>query len=190
MKRRFMMAMLCGVALNSATAAPVGWYDLNATWRDGSFSGRFYYDQTATPRVTQVVGTLTDIAQATPVTSVLFPEDAQPWVFMGNGRPADGVLQDAGFYLNLVDLGTTLSLNTTLDNGLYDWSADFRYYAPGQLDDSPLLSYSIAQSVPVSVPEPGSPGLLALGLPALAALRRWKRKNGKFARQETDRSQK
>jgi hypothetical protein len=59
-----------------------------------------------------------------------------------------------------VDLGTTLGIDTSLDNGLYDWSSDFAFYP--QLDDSPLQAWRITP--PAAVPEPTTAALLAMGL--------------------------
>jgi len=70
MKKKILLASaLLGLLLQSAGASPIGWYSLSETWRDGSFTGRFYYDGTTDP-VKQITGTLTDIAQATAITTV------------------------------------------------------------------------------------------------------------------------
>jgi len=176
--KKFYMTFLATLGLafslfsQAAMAAPIGWYDFNATWRDGQFTGQFYYDSASPYGITAVNGTLVDIAQTTTIDSISTPEDPllESWVFLSNTNPADMGGHDAGFYLNLVDLGTTLTLDTTLGNGLYDWSHDFAFYNPAQLDDSPLLSFSIAEAG--AVPEPASAMLLLAGGVGMLSLRR------------------
>ena len=155
-------------------AAPVGWYEFDATWRDGQFSGQFYYDSELPYRVTAVNGTLVDIARTTTITQVRTPEDPQleRWVFLSNTNPAELAGHDAGFYLTLVDLGASLTLDASGPNGLFDWSSEV-YYNPGQLDDSPLLSFSIAQVA--EVPEPATAMLLLSGIAGMLVRRRSRR---------------
>ena len=105
----------------------------------------------------------------------LSQDEPQPWIFLSNTNPADPGGHDAGFYLTLVDLGTSLTLDLAGMNGLYDWS-DWDLYNLGQLDDSPLLSFSIVQAN--EVPEPASAMLLLGGLAGLLALRRQRVVNG------------
>ena len=40
-KLHMLFAMVLYMLAQSAWAAPVGWYDLKATWRDGAFDGQF-----------------------------------------------------------------------------------------------------------------------------------------------------
>ncbi|MFC5462802.1 PEP-CTERM sorting domain-containing protein [Massilia niabensis] len=152
-------------------AAPVGWYEFDATWRDGSFTGQFYYDEGSPFRVTAVDGTLVDLAQTTAINKVVNPEDAQleRWVFLANANPAELAGHDAGFYLTLVDLGASLTLDLSGVNGLFDWSRE-AFYNPGQLDDSPLLSFRIEQAN--EVPEPATAMLLLSGFAGLLTMRR------------------
>lgn len=154
----------------SALAAHIGWYQLDATWRDGQFNGQFYYDSSSPYGITQIAGTLVDLAQTTTINKVWNLENAQPesWVFLANTNPSVLGEQDAGFYLTLVDLGDTLSLDTTGANGLFDWSND-AFYTPAQLDDSPLQSFAIN-----AIPVPGTALLVAAGLLAMRPARRRK----------------
>lgn len=176
MKKLYVMfAVLLGLFSQAAMAAPIGWYQLSATWRDGQFTGQFYYDSTSPSHVTAVNGTLVDIAQTTAIDSILTPEDPQveSWVFFGNTNPADIGGHDAGFYLNLVDLGSTLTVDTSVSNGLFDWSRDFAFYNPAQLDDSPLISFSITEAA--AVPLPGTALLFLAGGLGMLARRRPRR---------------
>jgi hypothetical protein len=172
MKKFYALCALGALALSlfspSALAAHMGWYQLDATWRDGQFSGRFYYDEASPYRVTQINGTLVDLAQTTTINKVWNLENAQPepWVFLANTNPADMGGHDAGFYLTLLDLGATLAVDTSVSNGLFDWSND-AFYSPAQLDDSPLQSFAIN-----AIPVPGTALLLALGLLAMRPSRR------------------
>lgn len=180
MKTLYAMCLLMlGLCSQAATAAPVGWYELDATWRDGQFSGRFYYDGASPYRITEVDGTLVDIAQTTAIDRVWNLDNAQPeaWIYLSNTNPADLGGHDAGFYLYLLDLGSTLGLDTSVSNGLYDWSSDFAFYNPGQLDDSPLLSYRIAEAGVADVPLPGTALLCLAG--GLAMLPRRRRQAGR-----------
>jgi hypothetical protein len=168
-KLHTLLALVLALLGQYAWAAPIGWYDLDANWRDGSFKGQFFYDGSAPVRVTAVKGVLSDLAQTTAIDkiSAMDYDEPAPWVFLSNTRPADPGGHDAGFYLTLVDMGTWLSLDLSGLNGLYDWSSD-AHYNPGQLDDSPLVSFSIAQSLP----EPGTIMLLLGGMAGLLGMRR------------------
>ena len=166
-----LFALALGLFSQSALAAHIGWYQLDATWRDGQFSGQFYYDEASPYRITQITGTLVDLAQTTSINKVWNLENAQPepWVFLANTNPADMGGHDAGFYLTLVDQGATLTLDTSVGNGLFDWSSD-AFYNPAQLDDSPLQSFAIN-----SIPVPGTAVLLVAGLLAMRSPRRSRR---------------
>jgi hypothetical protein len=157
----------------AALAAPIGWYQLDATWRDGRFSGQFHYDSSSPYLVTAISGSLVDAARTTVIDNVWNLENAQPesWLFFSNTNPADLGGHDAGFYLTLIDLGASLTLDTSVSNGLFDWSND-AYYNPLQLDDSPLRSFSITQAA--AVPEPSSLALLMVGLLVCVLTRRRK----------------
>jgi hypothetical protein len=173
-KKMALLGALCGLWIQGASAAPLGWYELDLTWRDGSFSGQMFYDEASPYRVLQVNGTLTDLAQTTQITdvwNVSHGTPADPWVSFTNAHGSDPDDYDAAFYLHLRDLGATLAVDTAMDNSLYDWSHDFAYYLPGQLDQSPLLSWTITPAAS-DVPEPASIGLLVAGLAAAAAGRR------------------
>jgi hypothetical protein len=163
-------ALLCTLS-QAAWAAPIGWYEFDATWRDGRFTGQFYYDSASPYQVTAVDGTLVDIARTTAINKVWNLENSQPepWVFLANTNPAELGGHDAGFYLTLVDLGASLTLDTSGANGLFDWSND-AYYNPGQLDDSPLLSFHIAPAG--EVPEPATAMLLLSGIAGMFTLAR------------------
>jgi MYXO-CTERM domain-containing protein len=175
MKKHLMLlcALFC-LLLQSAQAAPIGWYELEATWRDGQFTGRFYYDDTVPYKITRVDGILTDLAQTTAITDVwnlTHDLDApQAGAFLSNADPAIPDSQDAGFYLYLKDLGAALAVDTTQDNYLTDWSHDFAYYDDAHLYTSPLLSWRIGAVS--EVPEPGSFALAAVGLLAAWGARR------------------
>jgi hypothetical protein len=171
------LTLLCALyclLLQSAQAVPIGWYNLEATWRDGQFAGRFYYDDTVPYKITRVDGILTDLAQTTAITDVwnlTHDLDApQAGAFLSNAAPAIPDSQDAGFYLYLRDLGGTLAVDTTQDNYLTDWSNDFAFYDEAHLYTSPLLSWRI--SAVGEVPEPGSLALAAVGLLAAWGARR------------------
>jgi hypothetical protein len=169
MKKLYMMfALAISLFSQSALAAHIGWYQLDATWRDGQFSGQFYYDSSSPYGITQITGTLVDLAQTTTINKVWNLDNAQPesWLFLANTNPAVLGEQDAGFYLTLVDLGATLALDTSVGNGLFDWSND-TFYNPAQLDDSPLQSYAIN-----AIPLPGTALLMGLGLLAMRSQRR------------------
>lgn len=170
MKKFLMMAATAGLLWQSAAASPVGWYSLTATWRDGSFAGRFYYDSASPFQVTQVQGTLTDLAQTTAIGTVWNTgnPDPSPWAFLTNAAPGAPDEYDAGFYLNVVDQGSRLSLDVLADNGLYDWSHDYAYFNEDRLGGSPLRGFSIVmQERAAAAPEPGSLPLLGLGALAM-----------------------
>lgn len=167
-KLSILFAVMLGLFSQSALAAHIGWYQLDATWRDGQFSGQFYYDSASPYRITEVKGTLVDLAQTTTINRAWNLENAavESWNFLGNTNLADMGGQDAGFYLTLVDLGATLTLDTSASNGLFDWSND-AFYNPAQLDDSPLREFSIN-----AIPLPGTGLLVMAGLLAMGSLRR------------------
>lgn len=170
MKKKILLALaLLGAVMQSASAAPTGWYSLSETWRDGSFTGKFHYDGAAPERVTHITGVLTDLAQSTAIHTVWSGEKppGATWTFVHNALPGIPDAYDAGFYLNLVDLGATLALDTSADNGLYDWSGEFAWFVPEQLNGSPLLSYAIAP-----VPEPDALAMISLALVGGACARR------------------
>lgn len=174
MKKFYMLCALVSVVFaQAAAAAPIGWYDLQATWRDGTFDGRLHYDGAAPGRITAVRGTLVDLVQTAAIDRISYLDyDAPaPWAFLSNTNPRDPGGHDAGFYLALVDLGTALTLDLSGPNGLYDWSSD-AHYNPAQLDDSPLLSFSLVRAG--VVPEPGNVILLLAGLAALGGSARWR----------------
>lgn len=171
MKKLYMLLVLMlGLFSQSAMAAPLGWYTLDATWRDGQFNGQFYYDSSSDYRITEIRGTLADLAQTTAIDNVWNLENAQleSWIFVSNTNSAVLGGHDAGFYLNLLDLGATLTLDTTVSNGLFDWSSD-ALYNPLQLDDSPLLSFSIREAT--AVPLPGTAVLMLAGLLGMRSVR-------------------
>ncbi len=170
-KLHMLFALVLGLLGQGAWAAPIGWYDYQASWRDGTFTGQFHYDSGAPGRITAVKGVLTDLARTTRIDkiSIMDQDEIASWAFLSNTNPLEPGGHDAGFYLTLVDLGTALTLDLSGANGLYDWSND-ALYNPEQLDDSPLLSFSLAQAN--DLPEPGSAMLLLLGMAGLAGLRR------------------
>lgn len=173
MKKTLLLACaLLGLCNQSAFAAPVGWYDLTQTWRNGSYQGRFYYDGSAAVPVTQIAGILTDIAQTTTIGTVWNGEvpAGESWVYVNNALPGDPDTYDAGFYLHLVDLGHTLTLDTSADNGLYDWSGDFAYFTTEQQNGSPLVSFAITPET--AVQEPATLALLSAGLLLCVSRRR------------------
>ncbi|MEO7576907.1 MAG: PEP-CTERM sorting domain-containing protein [Massilia sp.] len=169
-----MLFALCGLIMQSAGAAPIGWYNLDETWRDGSFAGKFFYDGGAPVKITQVDGILTDIAQTTAITSVWnLSHDASeaPGIFLDNATAFDIDGYTAGFYINLVDLGSSLAIMLNAENSLVDFSNDNLFNA-GQLDFSPLISWRIAPVAALAVPEPADLALFALGLAGVALVRR------------------
>ena len=173
-KKLALFCALAGLWIQTAAAAPIGWYQMELQWRDGTFNGKIFYDSDSPFRVTQVDGILTDIAQTTPITHVwnLSHEAAsEPWIAFTNAQGSDPDDYDASFYLHLLDMGASLAVDTSMDNSLYDWSQDWAYYFPEQLDQSPLLSWAISPAVN-AVPEPAGIGLLVAGLAAAAAARR------------------
>lgn len=168
MKKLYLLfAVTLGLFSQAALAAQIGWYQLDASWRDGQFNGQFYYDSASPYRVTAVRGTLNDLAQTTAINRAwnLENEALETWNFFGN-TTADLGGQNAGFYLTLVDLGATLTVDTSVSNGLFDWSND-AFYNPAQLDDSPLQGFSIN-----AIPIPGTALLVMAGLLAMGSSRR------------------
>lgn len=156
------LALLCGLLPQLTWAADNGWYQLEATWLNGSFIGQFEYDSSAPYGIVAVSGVLTDVAQTTAITTVVYPDDPSSGlgVFLANSNPAEVGGHDAGFYLYLLEQGGKLVLDSAASNSLYDWSSDYAYF--DQLNESPLLSYSISL-----VPEPGTTLMLLTGLPLL-----------------------
>jgi hypothetical protein len=179
-KKLALASALAGLFIGPAAAAPTGWYQLDLGWRDGAFTGQMYYDSASPFLALQVRGTLADLAQTTlmsDVWNVSHDAPADPWVAFTNAQGASPDDYDAAFYLHLLDLGDTLAIDTAQDNSLYDWSQDYAWYVPGQLDQSPLTSWSIAP-LAAAVPEPGSIGLLLAGMAAAASAGRRGRRPG------------
>jgi MYXO-CTERM domain-containing protein len=174
MRKYLLLCTLYCLLMQTAQAVPIGWYNLDATWRDGQFTGKFYYDDTLAYKITQVDGILTDLAQATAIKDVwnlTHDLDApQAGAFLDNAASAVPDSQDAGFYLYLRALGNSLVVDTTQDNYLTDWSHDFAFYDEAHLYTSPLQSWRI--SAVNQVPEPGTGALAALGLLAAWGARR------------------
>ncbi len=173
------MALFCALAgcwIQGAAAAPIGWYELELTWRDGQFSGQMFYDSSSPYLITRIDGTLADTAQTTRIAHAWNVSHAalpSPWLAFTNAQDSDIDDYDAAFYLHLLDLGATLAVDTGMENSLHDWSQD-AYFTPEQLDQSPLLSWTIRPAAN-EVPEPAGIGLLAAGFVAAAAARRRKR---------------
>lgn len=177
-KKLALFCALAGLWIHTAAAAPIGWYQMELEWRDGSFSGQFFYDSSSPDRVTQIDGILTNTAQTTAITHVWnlsheqLPEDS--WLNFTNALGSAIDDYDASFYLNLLDLGASLAVDMTLDNSMYDWSDLEAYALLGQIDQSPLVSWTISPAGG-EVPEPAGVGLLAAGALAAVAARRRKR---------------
>lgn len=165
MKKTLLLLWALVACMQPAQAALRGWYDLDITWQAGQFHGQFYFDEAVPGNVAQVSGTVHHIGRSFAVDSVLFATDPDQ-TFVHNSNPLEIVGYDAGFYLNVLRQGTTLTLDLSKDSGLYDWSNDLAYYPA--LDQSALLSWNIAQPVP----EPATAAMLLLGLATLGAMKR------------------
>lgn len=177
-KKFALFCALAGLWIHTVAAAPIGWYQMELQWRDGSFTGKMFYDSSSPYRVTQIDGILRDIAQTTPIThvwNISHQELPAPALSFNNTRGDAIDDYDAAFYLHLLDLGATLVVDTAMDNSLYDWSNDWAFYTPEQLDQSPLIGWSISP-LGGEVPEPAGLGLLAVGCAAAVAARRRNRR--------------
>lgn len=176
MKKQF-LAAVAFLACATASAMPTGMYNLSLTWRDGNFTGQIHYDDAVAQKITQVHGTLVDTAQTTSIDTVWNVVNGYPyanWAFLDDANPVGTNNYDAGFYVTIKDLGTSLAIDTSQPNGLYDWSQNAAFYSSDKLYDSPLISSSI--TAVNAVPEPKSLALIGLGLLSLASLHRNKLK--------------
>jgi hypothetical protein len=173
-KNILLLCALFGLMLN-ASAMPVGWYQLDETWRDGSFSGQIYYDSASPFKIAHVSGVLTDLAHTTLITSVWnLQHDASeaPATFLYNALTGDVDSYDTGFYIKLVDLGSALAIDLASENRLFDFSNN-ALFNEGQLDGSPLISWRInAVEAAHIVPEPAGMALLSVGILAFGIARR------------------
>lgn len=178
LRKLLAIATLAGACLPAAQAAPIGWYDLGLSWRDGGFAGRIFYDDSSPFQVLQVKGILTTGAQSSAIKDVWnvsngVPVDADfPLAFTNRADGAGALDYNAAFYLELADLGSTLGVVNTPGSayGLYDWSNP-ALFDEEHLNNSPLLSWQLS-ALPSPVPEPGMLATLAAGLAACALSRR------------------